>query len=91
MTTNQESKTNYDPTLTNHKMSALREEMLDVQMEQLVVCIRNFFDEGDACEPVCYLNDLMKNSFSNAEGLRIASFLMQLQRFDKCIGLLRKF
>ena len=89
MTTTQESKTNFEPTLTNRSLSALRQQMLDAQKDKLVACIREFFNEGDACGPICCLNELMQQSTSNAEALRISSFLMQLQRFDKCIGVIQ--
>lgn len=90
MTTTQDSKTNCELTLLNRQMSALRQEMINVQKDQLVDCIREFFDEGDACEPVCYLNVLMKSNANHEEGLRISTFLMQMERFDRCIKLLQK-
>ncbi|MCF0060206.1 hypothetical protein MUK70_13220 [Dyadobacter chenwenxiniae] len=90
MTRIQESKENIEPTFKNLKISALRQEMLNVQKDKLIAHIREFFDEGDACGPVCYLNELMKRSPDNAEGLRISSFLMRLERFDRCITVLRK-
>jgi hypothetical protein len=89
MTTAQESKTNIESALPNRPISVLRHQMLETQKDDLVACIREFFDEGDACGPVCFLNDLMQDRISNAEGLRISSFLMRLQRFDRCITVIQ--
>jgi hypothetical protein len=90
MTTTEESKADIELTFKNRPLNALRQEMLDDLNSQLIGCIREFFDEGDACGPVCYLNDLLKNSADNAEGLRISSFLLRLARIDQCVSLLIK-
>ena len=88
MTTTQESKTNIESTFKSLPANTFRQEMLNDLNSQLVACIREFFDVDDACGPVCYLNDLMKRSADNVEGLRISSFLLRLERFDQCISLL---
>ncbi|MCE7063818.1 hypothetical protein [Dyadobacter sp. CY326] len=73
----------------NEAVSMVRQEMIDGQVKQLVACIHDFFDENDACGPVCYLNELMKSRADNAEGLRISSFLMQLERFNRSFRVLQ--
>ncbi|MCF0040121.1 hypothetical protein [Dyadobacter fanqingshengii] len=90
MRTAEELKANYEQGYKSTPISKIKHEMLAAQQEQLVTCIREFFDEGDACGPVCYLNELMKNRADNADGLRISSFIMRLERFDRCINVLRK-
>lgn len=90
MRTERELKANHKQGTKNKTSSPERQQMLDGQIRQLVATIHDFFDESDACGPVCYLNELMKSRTDNAEGLRISSFLMQLSRFDKCISLLQK-
>lgn len=90
MRTAEELKANYEQGYKSTPISKIKQEMLAAQQEQLAACIREFFDEGDACGPVCYLNELMKNRADNADGLRISSFIMRLERFDRCINVLRK-